>query len=724
MNKNNEILEDKIWDPMNGNVPIETMEDFKKYTDPFFCKPIVIANEMRTRENYLSTVTYLQNVLISCYEKEVCTDNDPHFKFRNYPVRFKFYEHDSVVHELTYKLFVSNIILWIPFARFGDFADLMDDKVILDNPEKDVPGGSFDAWRNKNIIDRIREKGLTTSYLNEDFSEENHYYQKNAIGLSVIMGTSLDMHDIFVYYDDEDIHPIMVGIEDVSRPTNETEQEIRHREKLLTEFIIKKYPNDPLARMLKVGGLIKTKQLMELLGSVGYMANSSGTTIPIAVRNSYINGGLTTPSAQYIGTTGAYKALLNNKFAMGNVGYFVKSIVMLCEALRLDKDVYDCKTRYLIPYHIKNKAMLAKCVNKFYVFGPEDTNYKYVKPDDYDLIGKVIWTRNVITCAAGENRCCHICMGRNAGTMRVLDSIGAFLGEETGKDMEQNILSTKHLLITNSIGMNISQDREYFKIVESEIYLNLDAFSDDDDFEYYALSFKMDEIEKMEEMDDDSLYNTYINTGKIDIVNTRTGEVTTVQFNLDDKKKTIPPIYIDEDIFKMAKDRKSKNMVYFKDIDSESRVFVYDVINNEVAKRIYDFRAFIWTKKAQSGNYSIYDLGQIILEYFIDARVSANIVAGEVLLNRLIRSERDPFHRPDFTAEELEPFTLSTIQNCLKNNGSMTTGIAFENIRRQILADNYADRTEESSNDYYFRKYVPTPMKYINFGKYMKNKDN
>ena len=90
----------------------------------------------------------------------------------------------------------------------------------------------------------------------------------------------------------------------------------------------------------------------------------------------------------------------------------------------------------------------------------------------------------------------------------------------------------------------------------------------------------------------------------------------------------------------------------------------------------------------------------------------------------MIRSERDPFHRPDFTAEELEPFTLSTIQNCLKNNGSMTTGIAFENIRRQILADNYADRTEESSNDYYFRKYVPTPMKYINFGKYMKNKDN
>ena len=70
MNKNNEILEDKIWDPMNGNVPIKTMEDFQKYTEPFFCKPIVIANEMRTRENYLSTVTYLQNVLISCYEKE------------------------------------------------------------------------------------------------------------------------------------------------------------------------------------------------------------------------------------------------------------------------------------------------------------------------------------------------------------------------------------------------------------------------------------------------------------------------------------------------------------------------------------------------------------------------------------------------------------------------------------------------------------------------------
>lgn len=707
-------LDEKIWDPMVGTVPIESMEDFKKYTDPFFCKPMLIVNEMRTMENYLGTITYLQNVIISCYEK--CDG-----EFRNYPVRFKFYD-NSDIHELPFKHFITNLILWIPFARFPYIKGLMDEKNILDNPDKDIPGGNLDAWRNKNVIDRIRIKGLSAAYFNEDFSEENAYFQKNAIGLSVIMGTSLSLDDIFKYYDDPDIHEIMIGIKDVSRPTNETEQEVRYREKLLSELIITKYPNDPLARMLKVGGLIKTKQLMELLGSVGYMANATGTTIPIAVRNSYINGGLTTPSAQYIGTTGAYKALLNNKIAMGNVGYFVKSIVMLCEALRLDKDIYDCKTRYLIPYKIKTKAMLDKCVNKYYVLGPEDHNYRYVKPDDTDLIGKTIWTRNVITCAAGENRCCHICMGRNAGTMRILDSIGAFLGEETGKNMEQNILSTKHLLITNSIGMDIIQDREYFKIVESEIYLNMDTFADDDDFEYYALAFNMDEIEKMEEMDDDSLYNTYINTGKIDLVNTRTGEVVTISFNLDDKKKTIPPIYIDEDIYAIAKDRKTKNMVFLKDIDPESRIFVYDVINNEVAKRIYEFRDFVWTKKGQTGTYSIYDLGQIILEYFIDAKVSANIVAGEVLLNRLIRSEKDPFHRPDFTSPTLEPFTLNTIQNCLKNNGSMATGLAFENVRRQMLADNYAERTEESSNDYYFRDTVRTPMKYINYGKMMSKK--
>lgn len=717
MDESKVTLDERIWDPTKDEtVPIDSVEDFKKYTDPFFCKPIIIANEMRTEENYLKVLTYLQNVLMSCYEM-----NDGYY--RNYPVKFKFYSHDTEVHELPYKHFIVNLILWIPLDKFGNIDNLMDSDIILDDPEKDIPGGNLDAWRNKHIIDRIRNKGLTSAYLNEDFSEESWFFQRNACGLSVIMGTSLDLKDIFKYYDDPDIHWIMTGIEDVSRPTNETEQEIRRREKILFETLTTKYAKDPLGRMLKVGGLIKTKQLMELLGSVGYMANSSGATIPIAVRTSYINGGLTTPSAQYIGTTGAYKALLNNKFAMGNVGYFVKSIVMLCESLRLDKDVYDCRTRYLIPYKIKTKAMLEKCVNKFYVLGPDDHNYKYVKADDTDLIGKTIWARSVITCAAGENRCCHICMGRNAGTMRVLDSIGAFLGEETGKDMEQNILSTKHLLITNSIAMNIEQDRDYFKIVESEIYLNIDAFANDNDFDYYALSFKMDEIEKMEEMDDDSLYNTYISTGKIDVVNTRTGEVVTVSFNLDDKKRTVPPIYIDEDILKAAKDRKSKGMVFFKDIDPESRVFVYDVINNEVAKRIYDFRAFIWTKKAQNDHYSIYDLGQIILEYFIDARVSANIVAGEVLLNRLIRSERDPYHRPDFTAPELEPFTLNTIQNCLKNNPSMTTGAAFENIRRQILADNYSERTEESSSDYYFRETVPTPMKYINYGRMMKEKE-
>lgn len=710
MNKTNNVLEEKIWDPMKGNVPIRSLKEMETYTDPFFSKPIVIVKEMETMDNYLGTITYLQNVIASCYEIEdgAC---------RNYPVKFKFYD-SGEVHTLPYKIFIMNLIFWIPLARFPYVADLMDDDIIMSDPDKGIPGGKFDEWRNKNIVDRIRSKGLSTSYLNEDFSEMHYRIQLNAIKLSIIMGTSYDLSDIFQFYEDEDINYIMRGLEDVSRPTNETEREIRERQDILVNTIKKKYPLHPLARMLKAGGLVKDKQLMELLGSVGYMANYTGTTIPIAVRNGYINGGLTTPSAQYIGTTGAYKALLNNKIAMGNVGYFVKSIVMLCESLRLDKDVFDCKTRYLIPYKIKNKAMLDKCVNKYYVLGPDDDNYKYVKSDDYDLIGKVIWTRNVITCAAGDNRCCHMCIGRNAGTMRVLDSVGAYLGEETGKDMEQNILSTKHLLITNSVGMNIGQSREYFKIIESEIYLNIDTLADDDDFEYLALAFNMDEIEKMEEMDDDSLYNTYINSGKIDVVNTRTGEVDTVRFNLDDKKKTIPPIYIDEDILKAAKDKRNKsNMVFFRDIDTTNRVFVYDVINNEVAKRIYEFKAFIWTKKEQLGNYSIYDLGQIILEYFIDARVSANIVAGEVLMNRLIRSEKDPYHRPDFTSPELEPFTLNTIQSCLKNNASMATGLAYENIRRQILADNYEERTEESSSDYIFRETVKVPRKYIRFPK-------
>ena len=717
MDKTNDVLEEKVWDPMLGNVPIRSLEDFKKYTDPFFSNVMLIVREMETMDNYLGTITYLQNVLASCYEMEDGL-------YRNWPVKFKFYEHNEVIYELPFKIFIMNLIFWIPFARFPYMDNLMDEDIIMYDPERDIPGNRFDDWRNVNIIDRIRKKGLSAAYLNEDFSEMHYRIQYNARKLSIIMGTSFDLYDAFVLYDDPDIHDIMVGIQDTSRPTNETEAEIRNREKRLEKLIITKYPTHPLARMLRVGGIIKTKQLMELFGSVGYMANSTGTTIPIAVRNSYLNGGLTTPSAQYIGTTGAYKALLNNKFAMGNVGYFVKSIVMLCESLRLDKDVYDCKTRYLIPYKIKNKAMLAKCVNKYYVTGPDDSNYKYVKPDDTDLIGKVIWTRNFITCAAGDDRCCHICMGRNAGTMRVLDSVGAFLGEETGKDMEQNILSTKHLLITNSIGMEITQDKEYFRIVESEIYLNIDALSDNDDFEYLALAFRMDELEKMEEMDDDSLYNTYISTGKIDVVNTRTGEVVTVSFNLDDKKKTVPPIYIDEDILKMAKDRKNKNnLVYFKDIDENSRIFVYDVINNEVAKRIYEFRAFIWTKKAQASEYSIYDLGQIMLEYYIDARISANIVAGEVLLNRLIRSVKDPRHRPDFTSPELEPFTLTTIQNCLKTSPSMATGLAFENIRRQLLADNYDERTESSSSDYYFRETVPVPMKYVNIGRKMSKKD-
>ena len=51
MDKTNDVLEEKVWDPMLGNVPIRSLEDFKKYTDPFFSNVMLIVREMETMDN-------------------------------------------------------------------------------------------------------------------------------------------------------------------------------------------------------------------------------------------------------------------------------------------------------------------------------------------------------------------------------------------------------------------------------------------------------------------------------------------------------------------------------------------------------------------------------------------------------------------------------------------------------------------------------------------------
>lgn len=114
------------------------------------------------------------------------------------------------------------------------------------------------------------------------------------------------------------------------------------------------------------------------------------------------------------------------------------------------------------------------------------------------------------------------------------------------------------------------------------------------------------------------------------------------------------------------------------------------------------------------------------LDLLIESGIDANVVAAELIINRLIRSVKNVYDRPDFSKEELEPYEIYTVQKALEHNKSPLVGLSFQNIKRQFLSDElYTDRTGTSYIDPFYWEKIPTDnlIKYAKLAKEENEKD-
>ena len=152
-------------------------------------------------------------------------------------------------------------------------------------------------------------------------------------------------------------------------------------------------------------------------------------------------------------------------------------------------------------------------------------------------------------------------------------------------------------------------------------------------------------------------------------------------------------------------------------MEADTQLFSIDVINNELTKPLY---AFINTtnKKASSGEETIASMCQKLLELTVSSGIGASAVATEGIVNRLIRAVDEngnmTFERPDFTAWKMPSYTIGTVKSCLEHNSSPFVGLAFENLKRQILSDEF----EEKHGTSYLDPLFSTEVWYRADGKY------
>lgn len=660
---------------------IESVKDLKKYLHSLY----IIDDYTANAKTYWNFTNEIRDILRACFTIKEC---------REYLVKFKFYIDDTQVYQLQLRNFLYNIYIWYMMTLL-DGVHVMDDTNIL-QPE-DIP--NLNDYMNEKVIKTLRECNVKQVKINYAISEINSCLRGISLDFSDLMNLTFTEETFFAMYDDPEYRELM----EFKFPKNAQPVEIESLLNMAQSKLIQKLmddKNNPIGIILRSGTGIKHKQLVEYLIAMGLKPTLTGEVMPIAIENSSLIRGLDRPSYMYIDATGARKPLIMNARMMGNAGYFGKKMEELAGTVVLSKEQRYCDTKHLVPYIIRTKKHLKKLVGKYYMDSLADDEYKVLKATDTDMIGKTIYARSAATCNCGQNEICSACIGENASLlMDIATGIGIFFSQEMGKDLEQNILSAKHLLTTDSEKIEFTKEfYNYFSIVSGEISLTLsDEITRDD----LAIVVNMNDVFKKEEYDDDSTYNTYISSGTFNILNLKTGE--TIEIKIKNDKE----IYIVSEIAAIL--RANNGMIKLKDIDDDTRLFEVIILNNELTKPLYELMDILdHDERKGMEETTIEALSQRILDIFVDANIGAQMISGELILNRLIRKSDNIMYRPDFSYRKMPDYQITTIRKALEKNASPLIGLSFEQLKRQLLNSNLDERTATSFLDPNFYEKVST----------------
>jgi hypothetical protein len=655
-------------------------------------KEYIIENIIKDYDTYQDFLLRLTNIMRGCITIRAC---------REYPVKFKFYKNSKKSHTLELRHFFINAILWQAFIELNELR-VLNEEYILDC-YKDIP--NIEDYINYKLILTLRKYHIANIVRNSNISEILYNLRQISGDFSDIMGFNFNLRTfIEMYTNNKTVRDIMeISFPDEMQP-HEVESELNRVGKIVMDEYTKLKDN-PIGVILRAKTGLKTKQFIEFSISDGLFPTLQGQTIPITVNNSMLIRGVNKPSYYYVAAIGSRKSLVMNKKVMGRAGHFGKMVLLLTRTLSMSTDVYDCGSKHLIPYEIKTNKHLNKISGKHFMRSLDDDGYEILNPSNHkDLVGHTIYVRSAATCCLGD-KVCPKCLGISAGlNYDIADGISAFESEEITKVINQNILSTKHLLTTESEEINFNPEFDKFFIFNAgEINPNVNDNTFVDNINDYAIYIDPEDIEKIDDMDDDSQYNTCIGNGRFYIKNLVNPDEEDIVIQLDGEKE----IFISEDALNLMKSGKD-DYIHFKDVDDDIKLFEVIIMNQELTASLYKIMDLI-NKQRKKGEEedTIESISQKMLDLLIDSGIGANVIAAELIINRLIRSTRNPYMRPDFNKEDLEPYTILTVNQALEHNYSPLIGVSFQYINRQFLSEElYKDKHGTSFIDPFYKTKV------------------
>jgi len=374
-------------------------------------------------------------------------------------------------------------------------------------------------------------------------------------------------------------------------------------------------------------------------------------------------------------------------------------VMLLVSSINLSKTVESCNSVHPIKIELSSKEHLIRMRGRYYRT-MYSRNYQLLKGDEYNLINKTIFIKSPATCACKDG-ICKMCYGDLSYINKDI-TIGAFAGTKITEPVSQNILSSKHLLTTKSQKIEFNEEfYKFFNISGNEIIIN--ASEENDDLDDFSLLIIKSNIKTIADYDDNDMeFNEYINL--FHVYNKKTGEM------IEIKETGEKDLYISPELRKLFK-KKSKKEVYeidFKTLDDDNRIFVIEVINNELTRPLYDIIRLIDRVDYRIIHWDCVTIDQMcqkMLDLLIESEINSDSVHGELILTPLLRDKENILERPKFNRYfNDDRYQILTVKAALEKHPSVLVGLSFQALDRQLTNPLTFRKKESSFIDPFFKE--------------------
>lgn len=243
---------------------------------------------------------------------------------------------------------------------------------------------------------------------------------------------------------------------------------------VLDNILKHEHKSNPVAEGYNAG-FINPRQIYQMLGPRGYIAELDGKIFNRPITSSFILG-MKNIYESAIESTSARKALAVSTDGIKKTEYFARELQLV--AMYVEKLVDgDCGSKEYISRYVredngKGVSDLKTLLGKRYL--NEETNKEeYITNNHKHLIGKTIKIRSPLTCKHPDKRCvCSACFGQLSYAIAETDNLGHACSVEVTRQVSQTVLSFKHLMSSsNLVSITLDDIASQFLMIQDNNYL-------------------------------------------------------------------------------------------------------------------------------------------------------------------------------------------------------------------------------------------------------------